>query len=159
MGVSATFDGGDCYNLFVVSEDLPGYFDVYGWRYERREPRVFRTGFVGENGAWDIWVTASELLVVFLISPYVDRPEDVAPGAPLLRTILKANHELNLAKLGLDDEHDVCLSVEMPAEGFGYSQFSDALTAIAHYADELKDRLDTAVAEDAEDHAIQHGVL
>ena len=142
----------------MVSEDLPGYFDVYGWRYERRESRVFRTGFVGENGAWDIWVTASELLVVFLISPYVERPEGIVPGAPLLLTMLKANHELNLAKLGLDDDHDVCLSVEMPAEGFGYSQFSDALTALAHYADELKDRLDGAVIEDAEDHAVRQGV-
>jgi len=143
----------------VVSEDLPGYFDVYGWRYERRESRVFRTGFVGENGAWDIWVTASELLVVFLISPYVERPEGIAPGAPLLRALLKANHELNLAKLGIDDDHDVCLSVEMPADGFGYSQFSDALTALAHYADELKDRLDAAVIDDAEDHAVRQGVL
>ena len=143
----------------MVSEELPGYFDVYGWRYERRESRVFRTGFVGENGAWDIWVTASEQLVVFSISPYVERPADTPPGAPLLRTLLRANHELNLAKLGIDEDLDVCLSVEMPADGFGYSQFSDALTALAHYADELKDRLDTAVAEDAEDHQVQQGVL
>lgn len=148
-----------CYNRRVVSEDLPGYFDVYGWRYERREPRVFRTGFVGENGAWDIWVTATDALVVFSISPYVDRPANTPPGAPLLRTMLKANHELNLAKLGLDDDHDVCMSVEMPADGFGYSQFSDALTALAHYADELKERLDAAVVEDAEDLAAQQGVL
>ena len=155
--VAADVEG--CYTRSVVSEELPGYFDVYGWRYERRDSRVFRTGFVGENGAWDIWVTSSDVLVIFSISPYVDRPEGVAPGAPLLRTLLRANHELNLAKLGIDEDLDVCLSVEMPAEGFGYSQFSDALTALAHYADELKERFDAAVVEDAEDLAARQGVM
>jgi hypothetical protein len=81
------------------------------------------------------------------------------PGPALLHVLLRANHDLNLAKLGLDRDHDVCLSVEMPADGFGYSQFADALMAIAHYADELKDRFDAAVVADAEDLAARQGVL
>ena len=69
----------------------------------------------------------------------------------LLRFLLQANHELNLAKLGIDDDLDICLSVEMPAEGFSYVHFSDALTALAHYADDLKDRIDDAVLADVQD--------
>ncbi len=143
----------------MVSDALPGYFDQFGWRYERRHPGEFLTGFSGDHGAWDIVVRVTDLVVTFTIAPYVERPADVMPGPALLHVLLRANHDLNLAKLGLDRDHDVCLSVEMPADGFGYSQFADALMAIAHYADELKDRFDAAVVADAEDLAARQGVL
>lgn len=143
----------------MVSDALPGYFDQFGWRYERRHPGEFLTGFSGDHGAWDIVVRVTDLVVTFTIAPYVDRPADAMPGPALLHVLLRANHDLNLAKLGLDRDHDVCLSVEMPADGFGYSQFADALMAIAHYADELKDRFDAAVVADAEDLAARQGVL
>ena len=41
------------------------------------------------------------------------------------------------------------LSVELPFEGFCYTHFSDALTALAHYADDYRGRVDDAVAADA----------
>lgn len=143
----------------MVSDALPGFFDQFGWRYERRLPGEFLTGFSGDNGAWDIIVRVTDLVVTFTISPYVDRPGDAPPGPGLLHTLLRANHDLNLAKLGLDRTHEICLSVEMPADGFGYSQFSDALMAIAHYADELKQRFDDAIVADADDLAARQGVL
>jgi hypothetical protein len=142
----------------VLADELPGYFDLYGWRYERRESTVFRTGFAGEIGSWDIWVKVSDQLVVFLISPYAARDTETQPGPTLLRMLLQANHELNLAKLGVDDDLDICLSVEMPAESFAYTHFSDALTALAHYADEFKVRVDDAVAEDERDLKDRMGV-
>ena len=143
----------------VVSDALPGYFDQFGWRYDRRHPSEFLTGFSGDNGAWDIWVRVTDLVVSFSISPYVPRPDDAPAGAPLFLAMLKANHELNLAKLGIDTDGDICLSVEMPADDFAYSQFADALMALAHYADEFKARLDDAVAADAEDLAARQGML
>ena len=143
----------------MVADELPGYFDVYGWRYERREPTVFRTGFAGDAGSWDIWVKVSDSLVVFLISPYVPRDVETHPGPVLLRALLAANHELNLAKLGIDDDQDICLSVEMPADAFAYTHFSDALTALAHYADEFKARIDAAVEGDVADRQDRLGVM
>ncbi len=137
----------------MTADDIPGFFDRYGWRYERRDPGIFRTGFVGDAGAWDVWIRVTSSLVLFVISPFVPRPADVAPGPILLRALLKANHELNLAKLAIDDDDDISLSVELPAEGFGYAQFSDSLTALAHYADEFKERLEEAVRGDADDRA------
>ena len=34
-----------------TAEDLGPFFESYGWKYERREPSIFRTGFVGETGS------------------------------------------------------------------------------------------------------------
>jgi len=126
---------------------MPGFFTRFGWEYRRAGHDEFLTGFSGERGSWDIHVKVSDLAVTFSISPYVTRG-DGPPGPHLLRTILLANHELNLAKLGVNEDDEVCLSVEIPADGFEYSQFNDALTAIAYYADDYKERLDAVVAED-----------
>lgn len=143
----------------MVSDALPGYFDQFGWRYERRHPGEFLTGFSGDHGAWDVVVRVSDLVVSFTIAPYVGLPAGSAPGPLLLHALLRANHDLNLAKLGLDRDHDVCLSVEMPADGFGYAQFADALMAIGHYADDLKARLDAAVIADSEEAAAGRRIL
>lgn len=143
----------------MLSDALPGFFDQFGWRYERRRPGEFLTGFSGDHGAWDVVVRVSDLVVTFTISPYVARPADTMPGRALLHALLRANHDLNLAKLGLDRDHNIYLTVEMPADGFGYPQFADALMAIGHYADELKERFDAAVVADAEDLAARQGVV
>jgi hypothetical protein len=86
----------------------------------------------------------TEAWVYFAISPYVVRHEDQPHGEAVLDVILRANHELNLAKFALDEDGDVLLSVELPLEGFGYSQFADALTALSHYADSYRSKVDDA---------------
>jgi hypothetical protein len=130
------------------AEDLGHYFDAYGWRYERRDTSVFRTGFMGETGHYDIWLKVTEAWVYFAINPYVPRPGR-GHGASTLHTMLRANHELNLAKFAVDDDGDMLLSVEMPSEGFCYTHFADALTALAHYADDYRRRIEEAMAVDA----------
>jgi hypothetical protein len=130
------------------AEDLQGFFETYGWQYERKEPSVFRTGFVGETGHYDIWLKVTDAWVYFAINPYVQKPKTGDHGAMTLVAMLRANHELNLAKFAVDDEGDLCLSVELPVEGFCYEHFADALTALAHYADDWRSRIDTAMSED-----------
>jgi hypothetical protein len=61
--------------------------------------------------------------------------------------ILQANHQLNMAKFALDSDGDVSLSVEMPTEGFTYSHFADAMTALSIYADEYRDQFNEACHE------------
>lgn len=134
------------------ADDLGAFFETYGWQYERKEPTVFRTGFVGETGHYDIWLKVTDAWVYFAINPYVSKPKRGAAthehGTMTLVAMLRANHELNLAKFAVDDEGDLCLSVELPIEGFCYEHFADALTALAHYADDWRARIDAAMSED-----------
>jgi hypothetical protein len=130
----------------VISDELPGYFERYGWAFEKRDATLFRTGFVGETSGFDIWVRLTDGFVGFTINPYLPKPEQRPHGAVVFAALLSANHELNLAKFSLDEDGDIALSVEMPAADFGYSQFNDGLTAIAHYADAQRERLLAAAA-------------
>ena len=129
-------------------DELVEYFERYGWRFERRRGDLFRTGFVGESGHYEIWVRHADPWLYFTINPYVPKPGEAEDHPPaVFRLLLKSNHELNMAKFALDTDGDVSLSVELPTEGFGYSQFSDALTALSHYADEYRERFDAALVE------------
>ncbi len=119
----------------MSSDDLIDFFSRYGWQYERRRSDLFRTGFVGDHGQFEIWVRYAEPWIYFTINPFVDREDEQAHQSPVLDLLLRANHALNMAKFALDNDGDVSISVELPTEGFGYSQFADALTALSHYAD------------------------
>jgi hypothetical protein len=145
--------------ILVISDAIPGYFDQVGWQYDRRRHDEFRTGFAGEKGSWDVFVKVSKLLVTFTVPHYVERPGDTPPGPTLNLALLRANHELNLAKLSIDPDGDVCLSVELPADDFSMSQFKDAIMALVHYTDEFKERLDDAVASDTDDGTSSERVL
>lgn len=129
-------------------DDVPSFFETYGWQFERQGPGLYRTGFVGDTGHYDIWVRVGQHWVYFTINPYVERPEDEPHGACVQRLLLEANHELNMAKFAVDDDGDVLLTVELPRIAFGYSHFADALTALSHYADAYNDRFQNASDED-----------
>ena len=134
--------------MAFTAEDLAPFFQSYGWTYEQRDPSIFRTGFVGETGPYDIWLKVTGNWVYFAINPYVPKPER-GHGPETLHAVLKANHELNLAKFALDEDGDVLLLVELPYDGFCYTHFADALTALAHYADDYRVRIDEAISSDA----------
>lgn len=139
-----------CYPQAVpnAAEVIAAYFDSYGWKYVRQEASVYRTAFTGETGRYDIWLKISDSRVSFSINPYAPRPEGKAHGDSTLQLMLRANHEVNLAKFAIDPEGDVMLSVELPAEGLCYTHFCDALTALSHYADNYRGKIDAAIAAD-----------
>ena len=139
-----------CYPRRVgpAADDIAEYFDSYGWGYVRAEPTVYRTAFTGETGRYDVWLKVTDTWVFFCINPFVRKPTGEPHGVGTLQAVLRANHEVNLAKFAVDDEGDLLLSVELPAEGFCYTHFCDALTALSHYADGYRPRIDAAIAAD-----------
>lgn len=105
---------------------------------------------MGDSGQYEIWVRSADPWVYFTINPYLEKPlSGEAHSVAVLDLLLRANHDLNMAKFAVDGDGDVSLSVELPTEGFGYSQFADALTAISHYADAYKNRFDEAASTSA----------
>lgn len=131
-----------------AADAIAAWFDSYGWKYVRQDPSVFRTAFTGDTGRYDIWLKVTDTWVYFSINPYVRKPDGRDHGESTLQLVLRANHEVNLAKFAVDDDGDVLLSVELPAEGFCYAHFCDALTALSHYADHYRAKIEAAIAAD-----------
>lgn len=128
----------------VEGDDIAEFFETYGWRFERPSEGLFRTGFQGDFGHYEIWIRVSEDWVYFTISPYFQAPEGEPISDVILALLLRANYDLNLAKFTLDEDGEVQLTVELPREGFSYSHFADALTALSHYADQWRPTFEEA---------------
>lgn len=129
-------------------DHLERYFERYGWSFERLDELTYRTGFRGQHGAFAALVRVTDHWVIFTINPYVEAPE-AGWGLASLRALALANQAINMAKIGLDQDGDVFMTVELPSEGFEYSHFSDAMTTVTHFADSFLVPLLQARAIDA----------
>jgi hypothetical protein len=122
--------------MAITLETVTGYFEQYGWTYERVAESDFRTGFRGDVSSFRIVVRLAGEWVYFSIAPFVVAPQDEECGRKLYKHLLKLNHEMNMAKFTVDNDNDVILTVELPSAALDYSEFSDALGALAYYADD-----------------------
>lgn len=120
----------------IADEQVTSYFERYGWKFTRVREGVFRFAFRGEHGAFTAHLRVSANWIVFSINPYIKRPPS-GFGPLTLRALAHANQTLPMAKIGIDDDGDAFLAVELPTEGFSYSQFSDSLSAIAYFSNSL----------------------
>ncbi len=116
--------------------EVARFFRRYGWTFDQIDDDTFRTSFRGKNAAFVALVRVTEHWVVFTINPFVKVPDD-GFGPVALKLLALANQQASLVKLGLDDDGDAFINVELPTEDFGYSQFASALTALTHAADGL----------------------
>ncbi len=119
----------------VTPEDIENYFDRYEWTFSRAKDEVWQTGFRGKISSFRITISLTDNWVFFVINPFVVAPSQPENRLKLYHHLLRLNHEINLAKFGIDGDGDVFLSVELPTEGFAYSHFEDALGALCHYSD------------------------
>jgi len=116
--------------------EIARFFRRYGWNFEEIDEDTFRTSFRGKNAAFIALVRVTQHWVVFSINPFVKGP-DAGFGPVALKVLALANQQVSLIKVGIDDDGDAFVNVELPSEGFGYGQFAAALTALTHAADGL----------------------
>lgn len=122
--------------LGIAPETIDGYFEQYEWTYERSNEDVWLTGFRGDVSSFRIFVKVTEHWVYFTIAPFVVAPSGEESTHRLNWHLLRLNRDINMAKFCLDGDGDVVLTVELPTESLDYSEFSDALGALSHYADD-----------------------
>jgi hypothetical protein len=113
---------------------LESFFDHYGWIYELLDPTTIKSDFQGERRAFRFFVRISDIWIYFILLPFVNKPKPESKPQ-LYEYLLKLNYEMDLVKAGVDEDGDVFLAVELPANDLDYEHFSDALDALSYYAD------------------------
>ncbi len=84
--------------------------------------------------------------VVCAIVPFLKSPEDELVANRLYQRLMNLNQQLMMAKLSIDDDLDVVLSVEYPSAQIDESELADAVHILAHYADLHHDELEELAA-------------
>ena len=122
--------------MTLTAEVLGEYFEQYGWSYQQLDETYFRTVFRGDVSSFVIHIRIAEDWAYFSVAPFVVTPQEPECERRLYKQLLRLNHEMNMAKFTVDSDRDVILTVELPIENLDYSEFSDALGALAYYADD-----------------------
>ena len=122
--------------LGIAPETMASFFEQYEWTYERSGDDTWYTGFRGDVSSFRIFIKVTEHWAFFTIAPLVVAPKDEECVRKLHWHLLRLNRDINMAKFCLDSDGDVVLTVELPTENLDYSEFSDALGALSHYADD-----------------------
>ncbi len=120
----------------IAPETMDSFFEQYGWAFEKNGDDVWLTGFRGDVSSFRIFIKVTENWAYFTIAPFVVAPKDKECAHRLNWHLLRLDRDVNMAKFCLDSEGDVVLTVELPTENLDYSEFSDALGALSHYADD-----------------------
>jgi hypothetical protein len=84
--------------------------------------------------------------VVCAIVPFLKSPADAAIAHRFYSRMMGLNQQLMMAKLSIDDDLDVVLSVEYPSADLDESELADAVHILAYYADQHRDELEELAA-------------
>jgi hypothetical protein len=118
----------------VNGEDIERYLASDGWPCQKLDDDTWLSGFRSDGqDRFPLFVRVTQDWLCLTIVPFVVAPADHSAALPLYRRMLELNHELTLAKLGIDGR-DVILTVELPLEHLVPSQLRDGLDAVVYYA-------------------------
>lgn len=80
------------------------------------------------------------------VVPFLRSPSDEAIAHRLYLRMMSLNQQLMMAKLSIDDDLDVVLSVEYPSAHLDDTELADAMHILAFYADQHHDELEELAA-------------
>ena len=118
----------------TVSE-LEDILHKEGWPLERLDDDTWRSAFESADGPQRFFVRLTETWIFFTVAPYLPPARSVARRLKLFQRCLELNREMNLAKLALDPDGDIVLTVELPTEHLEGPEIENALTALSYYAE------------------------
>ena len=119
----------------IDRENLADHLRTLGYLPTPIGTDTWRAHLSAAGRTFPLLVRAHAGYVTFAIVPILKTPADSTRAAALYDELLRLNHVLMFAKFSIDDDLDVVLSVEYPLGMLDPSEVSDALAALAHYAD------------------------
>ena len=129
----------------IDAETLERYLAAGGWQMKRIAAQTwrgrFRTQRTGRKFPVLVHQDVEEGFLTAAIVPLVRSPEDQGLAHALYTRLLELNQLFFMAKLSIDDDLDVVLSVEYPLADLDESELVDALQALAYYADVHHDEI------------------
>jgi hypothetical protein len=129
--------------MTLTPQQVEQFFEQYEMPYSRAEDDTLWYADIaaaGEQFEFFLGLDDEEEWVYFTINPFVPTPEPDCLDN-LSRHLARLNYDVTMAKFVIDDEGDVALTVELPAESFVYAHFEAALTALSDAASESYDEV------------------
>lgn len=127
----------------LTPEQIEQFLDQQEMSYARAEDDTLWYAEItvgGEPIEFFVNLDEEEGWVYFTVNPFVPTPDPDCLDN-LSRHLVRLNYDLTMAKFVIDDEGDVALTVELPAEDLTYAHFAVAVAALATAAEENYDEV------------------
>ncbi len=118
----------------IEAKTIESYFGRYGWSVEKVGEKVWRTAFRGDVAVYPLYLRLTGGFIFIAISPFV-LTGAIEQQERFYWALLRYNREMDMAKFAVDADGDVVLAIELPAQGFDYGAFEEALDLLCQYAD------------------------
>lgn len=129
--------------MALTPQQIEQFFDQHEMPYTRDEDDVLWYAEIaagGEQFEFFVNLDEEEGWVYFTINPLVPTPHPDCLDE-FSRHLVRLNYDVTMAKFVLDDEGDVALTVELPAEDLTYAHFAAAIAALSNAASENYDEV------------------
>ena len=128
-------------SLQVSSTALEDFLGRYGWDYIKKSDNCLVTGWQGEHRSYPLRIEVSDTWVSFKVQPFLNLTIDWDSWPEIAMYLLEMNDGTSMAKVSLDDEGRIVMSLEVFSQDLSFERFSDVLGVLGHYAEILYDDL------------------
>jgi hypothetical protein len=118
----------------MTFDEVRACLEKDGWPVDVVSDVTLRSRFRSGDRIFPVYVHLEPGYVTFAVIPFSRLPEDES-GDVMADRLLALNREMNLAKLSVDEDGDVILSVEYPAADLDPSEVRDAVDVLSFYAE------------------------
>lgn len=129
--------------MALTPQHIEQFFDQHKMPCTRAEDdTLWYAEFTAGEEQFEFFVNLDEEKgwVYFTINPFVPTPDPDCLDN-LSRHLARVNYDVTMAKFVIDDEGDVALTVELPAEDLTYTHFAAAVAALSNAAGENYDEV------------------
>lgn len=124
----------------MTFEDVRACLEKDGWPVDAVSDVTMRSRFRCGERIFPVFVHIEPEYVSFAVIPFAKLPADEA-GDGMAERLLALNREMNLAKLSVDEDGDVVLSVEYPLRDLDPSEVRDAIDVLSFYAEKYHEEV------------------
>jgi hypothetical protein len=118
----------------MLTEDgLREHLNALGWEVGPVGENTLRTDRVTPQGTFPVYIRLRDGWLIASIVPFLQ--SQGAPAFELSRWLLRVNRDLHLVKFAYDEDGDVVLTVELPAESLSRVEVETALTELVATAE------------------------
>ena len=114
---------------------LDSFLEQYDWISKRDREDRWLTGWEGEDRSYPLAIQLSDTWISFQVSPFLKLGLDWESWPEISHFLLELNHLSHMAKLSIDSQGDIHLSLEVFTSSIDYDKFCDTLGVLAYYAD------------------------
>jgi hypothetical protein len=118
----------------MTRDEIAAWLVEDGWPVEPLGASTLRSRVRGDRRSFPFLVHLERAFLVVALVPYVRLPYDTDRADALMRRLLELNREMNFARLSVDEDGDVVLSVEWRLPDLSRSELRDAVDVLSFYA-------------------------